>query len=58
MQARMITGFSGTKDFDQSSLFASQAVENIRTVASLGQLGYFFASYAQVLDAATDVRFV
>ena len=62
MQFKMVAGFTGTKDYDvcmllppafgkslqQSSLFAAQAVEHVRTVASLGQMAYFFESYKSV----------
>ena len=64
---KMMSGFTGTKDYDASahynlyltgstslqasSQFASQAIEHIRSVAALGRLGHFLDDYRQSLAA-------
>ena len=49
MQLRVMTGFSSTKEYEKSSNFATQAVDNIRTVVALGRIRKFYDDYMQAL---------
>ena len=46
---KMMTGFSQNKEYERSGQFASQAVDNIRTVVALGRIQSFISEYAQAL---------
>ncbi|EGD72703.1 ATP-binding cassette transporter subfamily B member 1 [Salpingoeca rosetta] len=49
MKYKMISGFSTGKAFERSGKFASLAVEEVRTVASLGRLDTFVQDYFDTL---------
>lgn len=45
LQLKLMTGYSQAKEYEKSSKFASEAVENIRTVLSLGRVSSFLDHY-------------
>ena len=53
LQMKLMTGFSQSKEFEDSSKFAGQAVEHIRTVLSLGRTQAFFDGYMRELQKPT-----
>lgn len=50
-----MTGFDTGKAYSRSGKFASQAVEHVRTVASLGRLNAFVDDYLHTLDYPVQV---
>lgn len=50
-----MTGFNTGKAYNRSGKFASQAVEHVRTVASLGRLNAFVDDYLRTLELPTKV---
>ena len=55
VQFKMVSGFSTGKAFERSGKFASIAVEEVRTVASLGRLDSFVRDYFATLDYPSSV---
>jgi hypothetical protein len=51
-----MTGFNTGKAYSRSGKFASQAVEHVRTVASLGRLNAFVDEYFRTLEYPIKVR--
>lgn len=52
---KLMSGFRTNDAYSRSAKFASQAVEHIRTVASLGRLDAFVDDYLQTLVYPTQV---
>jgi ATP-binding cassette subfamily B (MDR/TAP) protein 1 len=48
---KVMTGFSQTTEYEKSSEYASQAVDNIRTVLALGRIKAFYSEYVNALIA-------
>lgn len=56
LQFKLMTGFNTGKAYSRSGKFASQAVEHVRTVASLGRLNAFVDEYFRTLEYPIKVR--
>jgi hypothetical protein len=54
--SKLNSGFTTNKAYVRSGKFASQAVENVRTVASLGRLNTFFNDYLRALALPNKVQ--
>ena len=58
MRTKLIGGLQSGEAYTRSAKFAGQAIENIRTVASLGRLDAFVDDYLQTLAIPTKVLFL
>lgn len=56
MRNKLMAGFHSNEAYSRSAKFASLAIEQIRTVASLGRLEAFVDDYLHTLDYPTKVR--
>jgi hypothetical protein len=50
-----LPGFSSGKAYERSGKFASQSIEHVRAVASLGRLNAFVADYGRTLEYPTSI---
>lgn len=55
IRAKLVGGLQSGEAYTRSAKFASQAIEHIRTVASLGRLEAFVDDYLQTLAIPTKV---
>ncbi len=51
---KLMTGFSQNKEFEESSKYAGQAIDHIRTVLALGRTQAFFDGYQRALQKPTS----